>query len=243
MNNSGFMALLMAVILAAGMAAKGEEAGRPEKRELSKDQEINAPNHVPEDLMVVYQQIPSNSQEIDNLTIRLLHSQVNPRNATECLQAFHALTRTKYYQELPRLEKGHKIINLIYHFEDIYSSINPYLYIKICPEFKFSRDDHVMIYYLTNKAFQKSSMEERISYIPRISELVPLDSAVNPLIISSLFVHFDEKTCLDIIDQWKIRYKDNSAFIQEIEESKNQILYNRYHKQEDESNNNIEWIQ
>ncbi len=236
------MALLIAVILVAGMGAKGEEAAAVVESTLSQDIGVDNTDYIPEDLMIVYQQIPSNSKEIDNFTIRLLHSQVNPRNETECLQAFHALTRTKYYQELPRLEKEHKIINLIYHFEEIYSSINPYLYIKICPEFKFSREDHEMIYYLTNKAFQKSSMEERISYIPRISELVPLDNVVNSLIISSLFVHFDEKMCLNIIDQWKIRYKDNSDFIQEIEESKNQILYNRYHKQEDESNKNIKWI-
>jgi len=208
----------------------------------SQDVVTNITNHVPEDLMVVYKLIPSDSQEIDNLTIRLLHSQVNPKNATECLQAFHALTRTKYYQELPGLKKIHKIINLLYHFEEIYSSINPYLYIEICTKFKISRDDHEMIYYLTNKAFQKSSMEERISYIPRISELVPLDNVVNSLIISSLFEHLDEKMCMDIIDQWKIRYKDNSAFIHEIEESKNQILYNRYHKQENESNKNIKVI-
>lgn len=85
-------------------------------------------------------------------------------------------------------------------------------------------------------------MSERNKYIPKISELVPLDYGKNTLILSSLYQHLGEETCIAIIDQWKNKYKDNSAFIKEIEENKKQILYNKYHKNEKESSNNGEFI-
>ncbi|MFB3789653.1 MAG: hypothetical protein ACE15F_25155 [bacterium] len=208
----------------------------------SQDVFKNITDHVPGDLMVVYQQIPSNSQEIDNLTIRLLHSKVDPRNATECIQALPALTKTSYFREMSGLKRGNKFANFIFYFEDIFSPVNPSLYLEICSTLKNTKEDHLLIYYLVNQSLRKSSIIERDKYISKISELVPLDRVMNSLIISSLYEHLGEEKCFALIDQWKNKYINNSSFLQEIEESKKQLLYNKYHKNERDSNKNERFI-
>ncbi len=196
----------------------------------------NSDNHVSQsrarDLIAVLRQIPNEFSEIDNITIRLLHSKVTPQNATECIKALPDLLMMRELQTMDYHTRLHKINTLIVYFEDIFASVSSVTYYEICNELKLKENEEndLYIYNLITQSLRRVPMVEKEKNIPLIIKLMPLEKGVNELIICSLYDNFNEDRFLGIIKQIKERYPEDQIFIQEIEEAKEQILYNKTHK-------------
>lgn len=184
------------------------------------------------DLIAVLRQIPNDFSEIDNITIRLLHSKVTPQNATECIKALPDLLMMRELQTMDYYTRLNKINILIVFFEDIFASVSSVTYYEVCNELKLkeNNENDLYIYYLITQSLRRVPMVEREKNIPLIIKLMPLEKGMNELIISSLYDNFNEDRFLGIINQLKEIYKENKIFIQEIEEAKERILYNKTHK-------------